>query len=295
MARRNTQPSNDEATEPTPETTTATETVETTDAPIDLGPFQAAVEAAVAAKDESTGEVPADSIEAVNVEYRKLDGIKPKNAAKGWVEDQIKASIMPPKLDAVTARAYSMVKDNLTAGGKSTGDKAPADPTAAYVAKVAALRLALSITESQAPEGDDLSGKIDALVSESESGVSTYGDWLANEAEDKGDAPEVSPVVRTAFKLAQGKASGGGRVSGGSGVRRDIGKHISEYFADKESGHFATVAEIANFKSSEYGDDHPSQGAVSARVFAEKLTVPGIAAVAAGEAGEGKPRGARKL
>src|SRR5690606_19168540 len=128
------------------------------------------------------------------------------------------------------ARAYSMVKDNLSAATKGGADKAPADPTAAYVNKLAAHRLALTVIEGTVPEGVDgekattQAGDLVASLSEQ---VTAYQGWLADESEDKGDAPEVSPVVRTAFKLAAGKASGGGRVSGGSGVRRDIGKHIA--------------------------------------------------------------------
>jgi hypothetical protein len=302
MARRNStteNPSNDEAT--TPESTDATTTeapAEVTEAPIDLGPFQTAVQTAVAGKDESTGEVSVEAIAEVNVAYRALDGIKPKNAAKNWVEEQIKAAIMPPALDAVTARAFSMVKDNLTAGSKSGGEKAPADPTTGYVNKLAAHRLALSLIEvPEGVEGDKASLQADELVASLSEAVTSYRAWLTNEAEDKGDAPEVSPVVRTAFKLAAGKASGGGRSSGGSGVRRDIGKHIQSAFTGVESGTFLTIAEIANHTSEEYGSDKPSQGAVSARLFPSsgKSTVEGVVPVAAGEAGEGKPRGAKKV
>lgn len=307
MARRNstTQPENSEATVADQENTEAP-TTEPTETPtegadgkaeveIDLTAFKEAAEAAVAKRDESTGEIPLAEVEPVNVQYRALDGIKPKNAAKNWLEDEMKAAIT--KLNVQLARAYSIVRDNLSAGTGTKSEKQPADPTAAYVNKVAAHVLALDLIRSNVPEDvdtDKASGQVEELVTSLKEQVDSYQAWVTNEAEDKGEAPEVSPVVRTAFKLAQGKASGGGRVSGGSGVRRDIGKHIQSAFADLEDGAFLSIAQIANHTSEEYGQDHPSQGAVSARLFPAsggETTVPGVRKAAA----EGdRPRGAVK-
>src|SRR5690242_4800053 len=46
---------------------------------IDLTGFKAAVEAAVAGRDTSTGEVPEALVKPVQAEYRNLGGLKPKN------------------------------------------------------------------------------------------------------------------------------------------------------------------------------------------------------------------------
>ena len=97
-----------------------------------------------------------------------------------------------------------------------------------------------------------------------------YLEWVQNTAEDKGDEPEVNPLVKAAVKLSQGKAAKVGGKSGGStysGERRDIAAHITEAFADQEVGTFLTVAEIRKFRSNEYGDSPPSAGAISARLF----------------------------
>jgi hypothetical protein len=307
MARRNSTTKTDEVTEGTAPEATETESTEGTapeatepkaddkaEAPIDLTSFKEATAKAVGQRDESTGEVPAEAIAEVNTAYRELDGIKPKNAAKGWIEDEMKAAITA--LNVQLARAYSMVKDNLSAASGARGEKAPADPTAAFVNKVAAHNLAYNLVVNQVPEGVDgeaALAKANELASGLAEQVQQYLAWATSEAEDKGDAPEVNPVVRTAYKLSQGKASGGGRVSGGSGVRRDVGKHISSAFKGVESGKFLTVAEIAKHQSEEYGTDSPSQGAISARLFPTtgKCTVEGIIPVPA----EGdQPRGARK-
>jgi hypothetical protein len=263
------------------------------DKPIDLTGFKDATSKAVEQRDSSTGEVPADAIGEVNAVYRGLDGIKPKNAAKNWIEDEMKGAITA--LDIQLARAYSMVKDNLTAAGGAKSERQPADPKLAFVNKLAAHRLALTlITAPEGVDGDEASAQADDLVAGLSEQVEAYRAWAESDAEDKGDAPDTSPVVRTAFKLAAGKASGGGRVSGGSGVRRDIGKHIQAAFSNLDNGAVLTVAEIANTKSEEYGDDVPSQGAVSARLFPQsgKCTVEGIEPV---PAADGKPRGARKV
>lgn len=301
MARRNSnkEQAKAESTATAPENTENTEAQSTEAAApeFDLTAFKDATAEAVNSRDESTGEVPLANIEPVNVAYRALDGIKPKNAAKSWLEDEMKAAIT--KLDVQLARAYSMVKDNLSAGTKGGGEKAPADPTAAFVNKVAAHRLALGLVESNVPEGvdsDKAAAQAEELVTSLKEQVEQYQAWATSTDEDKGDAPEVSPVVRTAFKLSAGKASGGGRVSGGSGVRRDIAKHIQSAFADVEPGGFLTIAEIANHKSEEYGDDSPSQGAISARIFPQsgKCTVPGVEQVTAEDSPK-KVRGARKV
>lgn len=280
--------------EETTETTTTEAPAEAPKAEIDLTEFKSAVEAAVAEADKTTGEVPAAVIAPVNEAYRKLDGLPAKNAARKHLDDQVLEAI--GNLNAVAARSYSDLKGNLSAAGGSSATKTPADPTAAYVQKVAALTLALQLVKAGAPEGDDLDTKVENLVNESQAGVQALAAYNADTSEDKGEAPEATPVVRQAFKFAAGKSTGGGSARVSSGVRRDIAKHIQEAFADKASGDFLTIAEIAKFKSSEYGDDNPSQGAVSARLFPSngKVSVDGVVPVERDEAAGIKAKGARK-
>lgn len=303
MARRSATKAADEATTTTEapevveETTTEapTESADTKteeSAPVDLGPFQAAVESAIGEADTSTGELPATAVESVNKVYRELEGLKAKNAARAWIDEQMKASIMGK--DILKARVYVNIKDGLSAGS-SAGPKAPADPTQAFVQKVVALRLATDEVLANVPEGvsENWTDDADKLVEELAEQVTAYRAFLASEDEDE-EAPEVSPVVRQVFKLAaaRGSAGGGGRVAGGP--RRDIEKHITQVFENLPSGSFLSIAEISKTASTEYGDDRPSAGAVSARMFPkgkEAYAANGLRAV---EAADGKPRGVVK-
>lgn len=299
MARRSSTPA-PEAETVTPEVTdestevTATEAAPEEKAPepeVDLTEFQNAAQQAVAERDESTGDLSTASIEAVNKIYREIDGIKGKNAARSWIEAQMKASIVGK--DIMAARAYVMLKDGLSAGSGSSTPKAPADPTAAFVQKVASLRLALSLVEQSVPEGVDeaWSERVDKTLAEVGDEVVAYREYSESDDADA-EAPEVSPVVRQAFKLASGRGGGGGsRVSGGP--RRDVAKHMEQVFADLEVGTFLTINEIAKAQSTEYGDDRPSAGAVSARLF-PKGREPYNDGTIKAEAGD-KARGAVKI
>lgn len=255
-------------TDEAPAEGTATESAET---PIDLTSFTKAVDAAVAEADESTGTVPEAEVAKVLTEYRNLaGGVKAKNAAKKQLNESMKAAMN--EADIVKARAFLELHESMTAGGSSTKtEKAPADPTEAFVQKAATLRLAQSLLVPGEGVQEDWSERVEALVSESQAQAEQYLAWVNDEAEDKGDEPEVTSFVRNAVKLSQGKAAkvGGARAggSGYTGERRDIGKHILEAFADQSEGTFLSVAEIRNFKSSEYGDNPPSAGAISARLF----------------------------
>lgn len=273
-------------------TETTESSTETEAAPVDLGPFQEAAQAAVESADESTGDLPADAIDSLNKVYREIDGVKGKNQARSWLEDKMKEAIVGR--DIVKAKAFVMLKDGLSAGSGGGATKAPADPTANFVQKVVALRLALSEVEANVPEGvkETWSEDADKLGVELGDDMTRYRDFEASSDADA-EAPEVSPVVRQAFKLAKGKGSGGGsRVTGGP--RRDIEKHLQQVFENEEVGAFLTVNEIAKRASTEYGDDRPSAGAVSARLFPkgrDAYEANGIKATAE----EGKSRGATKV
>lgn len=276
-----------------PTTTDSTATESTEEKPVDLEPFKKAATDAVATADESTGDLSKEAIDSVNKVYREIEGVKGKNQARGYIEDQMKLAISEEK-NIVKARAYVTLKDGLSAGSGGGTTRTPADPTTAYVQKVASLLLAQTLVTETVPEGvaEDWAEKVDQTVSESAEQVEAYKAFLASEDEDA-EAPEVGPVVRQAFKVAQGKGTGGsGRVSGGP--RRDVEKHMAQVFENLESGSFLTINEIAKATSSEYGDDRPSAGAVSARLFPKgRDAYKSDTLVAVAE--EGKPRGARKV
>lgn len=265
------------------------ETKEAVEVPVEeqLALFKAAVESALAVKDESTGVLPEANVVEVTAAYRNLEGIKPKNAAKKLVEEAMKESV--DKLQIPTARAYLTIQQNLTAGSPSSGssgpkaERVPVDPHEAAAQQSAILRLAYH--HMRLPEGLDqskLDAKVNELVSSAGEEIKGYIEWLLDDSDDKPEEPTVSVVARNAAKLALGRSAkaGGTKVptqSSGprstfTGVRKDIAAHISEAFADHPNGHFLSIADIQNFKSNEYTDESgtfrkPSSGAITARLF----------------------------
>lgn len=239
---------------------------------IDLSSFNTAVAAAVAEADESTGTVPEAEVAKVLTEYRNLaGGVKAKNAAKKSLNDSMKEAMN--ESDIVKARAFLELHESMTSasGGGPKAERQPADPTEAFVQKAATLELAQSLLVPGEGVGQDWRERADKLIADSQAQAEQYLAWVNDDSEDKGDEPEVSSFVKNAVKLSIGKSAkvGGSRAGGSTytGERRDIGKHILEAFAGQEVGTFLSVAEIRNFKSDEYGDNPPSAGAISARLF----------------------------
>ena len=301
MARRNNKsdeqnvPTNEaEATEATEaQTAEATEPQPTPEPEIDLTNFISAAQAAVAEADGSTGSVPEAEVAKVNDAYRALDGLKAKNKARSWIEEQMIEAINDAK-NIQLARSFVELKNGLSAGSSSRTERTPADPTAAFVQRVAAVQLAAQLVSQKVPEGvsEDWSQQVAALMDEVAPQVEEYRKYVESDDEDA-EQPDVSPVVRQAFKFSAGKSSGT-RVVSYSGPRRDTEKHIVQVFENLEPGTFLTVNEIAKAKSTEYGDDNPSSGAVSQRLFPKgkpPYNDNGIQALAE----EGKSRGAVKL
>lgn len=270
-------------TEPTeaPAAEASTEAADKAEPAIDLTAFEAAVTAAIEGKDSSTGEVAPALVAPVVSEFRALNGQKARNAAKNLLNEKMRDSMN--NMDIATARSYMSLSDSLTTAPKGHVEKAPANPTEAFVNRQVAARLAVSVLNGDVPDGVDATWQdtVKAKLEELGPQVDQYRAFLADTAEDKTE-PEVDALVKSAFKLAAGKAAGVRKAAtGGSsytGERRDIAKHIQSAFADKESGTFLTVAEIRNARSDEYGDNPPSAGAISARLFpaSGKCTVEGI-------------------
>lgn len=253
---------------------------------IDLTAFLAEVEKVVndtEQRDATTGELTPGLIEPVNNEFRKLEGAKAKNRARASLNNLMKEAMNEANMPL--ARSYMLLADGLTAGSTSTkSERVPADPTDAFVQRVVGLRIANELATSNVPEGvgENWKDKANELYKDSREKADAYLAWVNGDEEDRGDEPEVTTVVRSAVKLAQGKAAKvGGSVRSstvGDGVRRDIAKHIASAFAGVDEGTFLTVAEIRKHTSEEYGDNPPSAGAISARLFPSsgKCTVEGV-------------------
>lgn len=282
------------ATETPTEGTESTETpAAETEAPIDLTAFKEAAAKVIETADKETGEVVADNVGPANEAYRLLEGQKAKAAARAWLQEAMLEAV--GKLDAVGARSYSDIAANLKAGSSGPKASTPADPTAAYVAKVSALTLALALVQAEKPEGDEVDAKVTEAYNAGWELAQAHLAHEANEAEDKGDGPDLTPVVRQALKLAAGKATGGGNRAPSTGPRGDIAKHIQAAFAEQASGTFLKVSEIAKFKSAEYPEGNASQGAISVRLFPKtgSCTVEGVIPVDKGTDGA-TAKGAKK-
>jgi hypothetical protein len=262
-----------------------------------LDAFKEAVAAALPHQDPETGDLPESAVAPVQEQYRALPAKGGRPSAKAFLQSSMKDSINA--LQWINGKSYMQLAESMTAGSAAKAEKVPADPKAAFTERYQALLLALALVAEQAPEGVEAS-EIDVPADLLDSGRA-YVTWSESEAEDKGDAPESSAVVRNAVKIASGKAAtgrkastSGGTSSGGSGLRRDIAKHIDSAFEGLEAGAFLSIADIRKHKSDEYGDEQPSAGAISARLFpaSGKSTLTSVTPGFGGA--EGKTRGATK-
>jgi hypothetical protein len=244
--------------------------------------------------DQSTGTLAEAQIASVIKAYQALDGAKAKAKVRAAVEAGVKEALAPESGDIPKARALNTVRTEITKskGSKPAGDKTPSDPTAAFVDQVVGLQLAYSHVTQNVPDGvaEDWQDRATKLAAETVQDVEKLAKYTG-----EGEVPEVSGLAKRALKLASGKVKGG---SGSprtpfTGERHDIGKHILSAFEGKAAGEFLTVAQIVSHKSTEYGDDTPSPGAVSARLFPRsgKCTLEGVEPI---DATDSQPKGARK-
>jgi hypothetical protein len=252
--------------------------------------FAAEAQVAVDTRDPKTGTLTDEVVAGINKIYAELPTVKVKNAAKRSLNESM--SKLMDEMDIVQARAYMELGSKLSAGsaksGKTRAPREPVDPSEAFIERVAVLNLAYNLATGTPPEGvsADWSEKAATVVSEAAAAADAYRKYVLDESEEKGDGPEVSDVVKAAVKLSLGKSAKPGKSApkvGGStstydGERRSVANHIYEAFAGKEPGTFLLIADIRNFSSDEYGSDHPSSGAISARLFPSsgKCTLEGV-------------------
>jgi hypothetical protein len=294
--------STEEAT--TTETSTEDSTSKADEKPAETGPsdkelfevFTAAAEGALAdeSRDESTGTLPAATIAPVAQAYTAL-GTRYKGNAREWLTEKMTEAMTEGKY--LDARSYLELLNGLKSTGsrKETAGKPPVDPTEAHVARAAALMLSVNLLEAEEGVAEDWATKAQEKANELSSQVLAYRNWMAENkdkaSDEQTEAPTVDPIVLAAAAAAKGRAvtrkaaaSPAGaakpKAAGDPGARHDTSAHIQEAFADKNPGDWMSIGDIVKFKSTEYGDDEPSPGAIAARLFpgndATKCKVPGI-------------------
>lgn len=239
--------------------------------------FQNVAKTVAADADHETGSLAPAQLQPVKEAYRDIEGgAKFKNKAKNFIADQMKDALSPETDTPITqAVAWNLINGAVleTTPRASSGGGA-AKPTVSqekvFADRVQALRLAVDLAEGPlVPEG---LGDWASEISDDDTidAAKAYLDWSQADPETRGDEPEVSIVVKHAVKIATGKGPRKpGRPAGQpfQGTRRDVAAHILNAFNGLESGTFLTVSEIKNTKSEEYGEDSPSAGAISARLF----------------------------
>jgi hypothetical protein len=264
------------------------------EATIDTSAFDAALATAMTEMDQSTGTLAPAQLEPVVKAYQALDGSKAKAKVRASIEQGVKDALELENGNVPKARALNVIRTEITKsrGGGGT-PSTPKDPTEAFIEAVVALQLAYSHLTQNPPEGvgENWQAKANEVAQNTMEDVAKLAKYSG-----EGEAPEVSNLAKRAWKLATGKGKGGGSSSPRApftGERHDVAKHIVSAFAEKASGDFLTVAQIVSYSSTEYGDDHPSPGAVTARLFPKsgKCTVEGVEAI---EATANSPKGARK-
>lgn len=274
-------PAAEATVEPTEAIAEGTETPVETPAAEDLTTFNAKVAEAVEAADKSTGTVAEAPLAEVVKAYREL-GAKGKREAKKAVQEGMREAVNEQNI--IKAKSFMVLGealDNAAASKSATKERVQVDPTEGFAARAVALRLANEIFTGTVPDGvaETWKEKANELYSTAKGQVQAYSDYLAAKASaaegvEVAEPEGIEDAVKAAFRIAQGKASGAAKVRSAAGPRpafdgpkRDIRKHLAEAFADKEVDAFMTVAEIKSFKSAEYGDDEPSSGAISSRLF----------------------------
>lgn len=240
--------------------------------------FQAVTNGAVERSDQTTGTVPEADLAGVLAAYKPLSstGRNSKSDAKTWIADVMKDTLMAGNMPGATA--WATINKAVVEASNRRSSTAPAkvtiSPTDAYVERYVAHILAPQFIP--VPEGleADWQAKYNEVLDRENKKVEAYKEWLAKPEAERGDEPEgTSSILKDAAKLGQGKsvgrrASGTRKAGGGTGgSRKDVKKHIEEFLDTVEVGSEHTVAEIANFKSSEYTEGEASPGAVAARLF----------------------------
>ena len=236
--------------------------------------FIAATEEALTEADASTGLIPDEALNKALEAYRAISGgVKYKNLGKNHLTEGVTNALA--EQEYLKAVGYNQISQEL-AKVKATRQAAPkvqVDPREVVAKEYAALVAAAEAKAAYLDNQADYEGWREIEVDDIAEDVAAHLDWQDQDNEDRGEEPEVGEIGLKALKAIKASAtrvrkSGGGTSVGGySGPRRDVAAHIRAAFEGKSSGDFMTISEIVKADSEEYGDDHPSSGAVSARLF----------------------------
>lgn len=264
--------------------------------PDDLTGFTGQVRLAIAGADPTTGEVAdVETIQAIRTIFGGLS-VSAKKKALAWLDAGMKIALGGKTLEEMLkARAYLCVTTLVRA--TVTRPSIVVDPTDALVNRVASMIIAPMLIdpliEADSDIAPDWRDRVNKLIHTLLGDVSTYQAYLVNvsntaEGAETPTEPNVSGVVKDAARIATGRPKGAARATSTrnasttasgtyNGPKRNVREHIRQAFAGRPTGTFLKVGEIAAFSSTEYGDAHPSGGAVSAALKSTNWDVAGIA------------------
>lgn len=245
--------------------------------------------------DKATSTLPVALESKIKEAYAELPGARGKGHAQKFLMGRMQEKMAEggTNPDAFWDARLYMNLATAVKGTKSAGTgvvaKPKVDPTEAFAARAAALMLSVNLLVKPEDVEDTWADKANALTADEKipGEIEAYLGWLNTvpaEGTEKPEAPKVSDIIVAAAKIAAGRAvstkapraasTGGSSTprATSTGPNRNIGTHIKEAFDSVASGTFLTIADITKFESAEYGNDHPSPGAVAARLFPKSGT-----------------------
>lgn len=261
-------------------------------------------------RDTATGTLSDALVERVRLAFGQL----PTGSTKTSARPQVRAYVDSKLAEAMNAgdmpaarSLYALQNEALVARGGTAQIVKVTDPTEVFVNELTTLWLAPYLKTPPEGVAEDYAQRVDNLGKELLEPARAYAVWFDADEDTRGDEPAVHEVVKAAVKVARGRAARVGRAKstgGGStseraaftGTKRNVGNHILEAFEGKPVGTAMTIGEITKFESKEYAGDKPSQGAVSARIWAEGgCSVSGIEAYMVPQSSGDPKKGARKV
>jgi hypothetical protein len=245
--------------------------------------YESALATAIAARDESTGDVPVVNLEAVKTAFRELPSAKYKKRAKDLLNNKLKDAVGEHDLIGATAvMACSDAVDQAGSAKREPTERKPVDPAEAYRTRLTVAHLAYNLVNDDAPDGIDVEAERNAVqeqVGTLVNSATEYFAWTKADADTRGDEPEVDDLVKLAVKAALGKSSAA-RVRKASstsasrtpreGGNRNVRTHIAQAMADDAAGTTKKISEVANAKTDEYPEGDCSPGAISAALKSTK-------------------------
>lgn len=219
---------------------------------------------AVVEQIDSATPVYTDSI----AEYEKLTRKGKMQASHG-----VKAKTFAALDEDEYAKAKALSGLSKALGSSSSTGEAT-DPTEELVNRMAGFYIAFTTLKAANPT---LEEKVAAAVQAA---------TVQGEPDSEGKTTLTEDAAKTvaallAAKLVDSKMGRRPRETGGT--RHNVGKHISQIFAELPDGTFLSIKEIANAKSEEYGDDAPAVNTVATHLNSGKFEQAGLSVDTRGE------------